>query len=237
MAALADMQPRNRGTIIQIGSALAYRGIPLQTAYRGAKHGVRGFTDSLRCELINSGSAIRVTMVQLPAVNTPQFDWGRTYMSRQPRPVPPVIQPEVVAEAVFRAANHPAREYWIGWSALKVILGNMLLPDLVDWYLARSAIEGQQTRFPVSVSRKDNLLSPVPGLHGTRGRFGSEASNTAIVLPGTVGRLAPVIVGATACFALGALVHRAASRRASGRRSPRRQQVPALQRQPCDLVG
>jgi short-subunit dehydrogenase len=146
MAALRYMRQRNRGTIIQIGSALAYRGIPLQAAYCGAKHAIRGFLDSLRAELIHAGSDINIVMMELPAVNTPQFDWARTHMRRQPRPVPPVVQPEVIAEATYRAALRPRREYWIGWSTIKVILGNILLPSWLDRYLANTAFDGQETR-------------------------------------------------------------------------------------------
>src|SRR5689334_10672484 len=121
MAALASMRPRNRGHIIQVGSALAYRGIPLQAAYCGAKHGIRGMTDSLRSELLHAGSDVKITMLELPAVNTPQFDWARTHMPRQPRPVAPIVQPEVIARAIGAAIQSAAREYWIGWSTLKVV--------------------------------------------------------------------------------------------------------------------
>ena len=162
MAALRHMRPRNRGKIIQIGSALAYRGIPLQSAYCGAKHAIRGFTNSLRTELIHQRSAIELTIMELPAVNTPQFDWARTRMARQPRPVAPVVQPEVIAQAVFDAVRHPRREYWIGWSTLKVILGNMVLPGFLDRYLAKVAFEGQETGRPVSPDREDNLLNSCP---------------------------------------------------------------------------
>ena len=131
MAALKRMRRRNRGMIIQVGSALAYRGIPLQAGYCGAKHAIRGFTDSLRAELIHAGSAIKLIIVELPAVNTPQFDWARTHMPREPRPVPPVVQPEVIADAIFRAAVRPDREYWVGWSTLKVISSARLKLDCV----------------------------------------------------------------------------------------------------------
>ncbi len=205
MAALAHMRPRNRGTIIQIGSALAYRGIPLQAAYCGAKHAIRGFTDSLRGELIHANSAINLTMMELPAVNTPQFDWARTHMAREPRPVPPVVEPEAVAEATFRAALSPRREVWIGWSTLKVILGNMILPAFLDRYLARNAYDAQETQVPVASDRRDNLMTPVHELHRTRGRFGREAADGTLVLPGRVARLAPVIAGGLLLFGLGLL--------------------------------
>ncbi|MGA7489283.1 MAG: SDR family oxidoreductase [Xanthobacteraceae bacterium] len=208
MAALRHMRPRNRGTIIQVGSALAYRGIPLQAAYCGAKHAIRGLTDSLRSELIHDGSDIKLTIVELPAVNTPQFDWARTHMPRRPRPVPPVVQPEAIARAIFRAALHPEREYWVGWSTLKVILGNMLLPGMLDRYLAGAAFKGQETRLPILPGRRDNLMTPVHDLHRTRGSFGSEARNSALVTIGPIARLAPVVAGALAFFAVGILAHR-----------------------------
>jgi NAD(P)-dependent dehydrogenase (short-subunit alcohol dehydrogenase family) len=211
MAALRHMRPRNRGTIIQIGSALAYRGIPLQSAYCASKHAIRGFTDSLRTELIHERSGIRVTVMELPAVNTPQFDWARTHMSRQPRPVAPVVQPEVIARAVFDAVQNPRREYWIGSSTLKVILGNMLLPAFLDRYLARVAFEGQETPQPVTSDRKDNLIDPVHSLHRTRGRFGSEATDRAVVVAGPVARVVPVVVGGLLLLATGMLAARAAS--------------------------
>jgi NAD(P)-dependent dehydrogenase (short-subunit alcohol dehydrogenase family) len=205
MAALRHMRPVNRGKIIQIGSALAYRGIPLQSAYCGAKYAIRGFTDSLRTELLHDRSAISVTMMQLPAVNTPQFDWARTHMPRQPRPVGRVVQPEVIAQAVFEAAQHPQREYWIGLSTLKVILGNMVLPAFLDRYLAKVAFEGQETALPVAPNRRDNLTAPVHSLHRTRGRFGDEAKRQAVVIAGPVARVAPVVMGGALLFATGML--------------------------------
>jgi NAD(P)-dependent dehydrogenase (short-subunit alcohol dehydrogenase family) len=205
LAALRDMRPRNRGTIIQIGSALAYRGIPLQSAYCGAKHAMRGFTDSLRTELLHERSRINVSVVELPAVNTPQFDWARTHMGQQPRPVPPVVQPEVIADWVFRIARNPHRELWIGWATLKAILGNMFLPDVLDRYLARKTVAAQQTRSPVSPMRRDNLNEPVHHLHRTRGSFDREASGDAVAIPGPVARLAPVAAGVLALFAVALL--------------------------------
>jgi len=205
MAALRHMRPRNRGTIIQVGSALAYRGIPLQSAYCGAKHAIRGFTDSLRSELIHSQSAIELTMVELPAVNTPQFDWARTHMPKQPRPVPPVVQPEVIAETVFRAALQPRREYWIGLSTMKAILANMVIPEFLDRYLARNTFTQQETQVPVTPARKDNLIIPVHGLHRTRGSFGDEAAETAVTLTGPLARLAPLLLAALGGFSAGIL--------------------------------
>jgi|SRR5579862_2999272 len=209
MAALRHMRPRNRGTIVQVGSALAYRGIPLQAAYCGAKFAIRGFTDSLRTELIHAKSNIALTMVELPAVNTPQFDWARTHMQRQPRPVPPVIQPETVAEIIFQAALKPQREYWIGLSTIKAILGNMAVPAFLDRYLARHVYDAQETGVPVSATREDNLMAPVAALHRTRGSFGGEASNVAFAVPGPAARQLALTTGALACLAIGVLAGRA----------------------------
>jgi short-subunit dehydrogenase len=210
MAALRHMRPHNRGTILQVGSALAYRGIPLQAAYCGAKHAIRGFTNSLRSELIHARSAIALTMVELPAVNTPQFDWARTHMPGKPRPVAPVVQPEAIAEQIFHAALRPRREYWLGMSTLEAILGNMVLPEFLDRYLARKAVAAQQTGAPVSPRREDNLMTPINGLHRTRGSFGAEAASRVVAVPGPVARLAPLLFAALAGLAAG-LVLRSAS--------------------------
>lgn len=225
MAALRHMRPRNRGKIIQIGSALAYRGIPLQSAYCGAKHAIRGFTNSLRTELIHQRSAIELTIMELPAVNTPQFDWARTRMARQPRPVAPVVQPEVIARAVFDAVRHPRREYWIGLSTLKVILGNMVLPGFLDRYLAKVAFEGQETERPVLPDREDNLEAPVHSLHRTRGRFGNEAETRAVVTNGALARVAPVLIGAVLLFT-GGMLAAALARRPRLARHPARRLKP-----------
>ena len=219
MAALRHMKPANRGQIIQIGSALAYRGIPLQSAYCGAKHAIRGFTNSLRTELIHDRSRIQLTIMELPAVNTPQFDWARTHMARQPRPVAPVVQPQVIARAVFEAVRHPQREYWIGLSTLKVILGNMLLPAFLDRYLAKVAFDGQETARPVSPERKDNLFAPVHALHRTRGCFGNESGDSSIVTRGTLDRLAPVLIGSILLSASGVLAAASTQRTRRGRDS------------------
>ena len=206
MAALRHMQPRNRGTIIQVGSALAYRGIPLQSAYCGAKHAIRGFTNSVRSELIHMRSDVALTMLELPAVNTPQFDWARIHLPRKPRPVPPVVQPEAIAHAIFRAACRPRREYWIGLSTIEVILANMVLPGWLDRYLAKAAYAGQETAVAASSERRDNLLSPVHDLHRTHGSFGREARTTAVSLPGPAVRLSVVALGALISFSLGLFV-------------------------------
>jgi len=215
MAALRHMRPHDRGHIIQIGSALAYRGIPLQSAYCGAKHAIRGFTDAVRTELLHEGSAIRLTIMELPAVNTPQFDWARTRMPRQPRPVAPVFQPEVIARAVFEAVRQPRREVWIGTSTLKVILGNMLLPAFLDRYLAKVAFKGQETAQPVGSDRADNLMTPVASLHRTRGRFGKEAGDHAVVTSGGVARIAPVLIGGCVALVAGMLAASTAQGRGS----------------------
>ena len=175
MTALRRMCARDRGTIVQVGSALAYRGIPLQSAYCGAKHAVEGFTESLRTELLNEGSNVAVTMVQLPGLNTPQFETVRTRLPRHPRPVAPVYQPEVAAKAIVWAADHPRREIKVGASTAITVAGNKVLPGLGDWYLARTAVDGQQTQDPVNGDRPDNLFAPVPGDHGAHGRFDDEA--------------------------------------------------------------
>jgi NAD(P)-dependent dehydrogenase (short-subunit alcohol dehydrogenase family) len=175
LAALRRMLPRDRGTIVQVGSALAYRGIPLQAAYCGAKHAVQGFTESLRSELLHDGSRVRVTMVQLPALNTPQFSWVRSRLPREPQPVPPIFQPEVAARAIYWAAHHDRRELSVGLPTVAAIWGNAIAPGLVDRYLARHGYEAQQTDEPVSPERRDNLWAPVPGDHGAHGRFDHRA--------------------------------------------------------------
>lgn len=180
MAALRRMRPANRGTIVQVGSALAYRAIPLQAPYCGAKHAVRGFTDSIRCELMHDGSDVHITMVQLPAVNTPQFDWCKSEMPNQPQPVPPIYQPEVIADAVYFAAHARRREVIVGWPALKAIWGNKFVPGLADWILARNGYSGQQTDQPISPDRPANLYEPVPGDHGAHGRFDDQARSFSV---------------------------------------------------------
>jgi NAD(P)-dependent dehydrogenase (short-subunit alcohol dehydrogenase family) len=195
MAALARMRPRNSGVIIQVGSSLAYRGIPLQSAYCGAKHAIRGFTDSLRSELIHEGSSIELVMVQLPAMNTPQFDWARTHMPREPRPVAPVFQPEVAARAIVRAALSPRRELWLGLSTVKVILGSMLAPAFLDRYLANHAFDGQERPTAVSRNRPDDLMKPVHSLHATHGAFGHEAATSAALVSGETARLCAGLLG------------------------------------------
>jgi NADP-dependent 3-hydroxy acid dehydrogenase YdfG len=177
LAALRRMRARDSGIVIQIGSALAYRSIPLQSAYCASKAAIRGFTDSLRSELIHDKSRVRVSMLQLPAVNTPQFDVVRTRLPRLPQPVPPIYQPEVIAKAVLYAARHAPREMVLGVSAWKAILGQKLIPGLLDHYLARVGYGGQQTSQPVSAQRRrtDNLDKPLPGDLGAHGDFDARA--------------------------------------------------------------
>jgi short-subunit dehydrogenase len=178
MAALKRMRPRNRGAIVQVGSALAYRGIPLQSAYCGSKHGIKGFTESLRTELMADKSGVHVTMVHLPGLNTTQFGFVRTKLPHTPRPVAPVYQPEIAARAIVHAAAHPRRRaYWVGGSTVMTIIGNRVAPWFADWYLARTAIKGQQTDQPADEHRKDTdyLFEPVPGDHGAHGSFDDEA--------------------------------------------------------------
>jgi NAD(P)-dependent dehydrogenase (short-subunit alcohol dehydrogenase family) len=181
-SALRRMMPRDRGTIVQVGSALAYRGIPLQSAYCGAKHAIKGFTESLRTELMHEGSNVRLTMVQMPALNTPQFNMVRTRLPRHPQPVPPIYQPEVAAEAIVAAAQHPRREMWVGRSTPFVIIGNMLAGGLADRYLARTGFDSQQTDQPVNGDRPDNLFEPLPGDHGAHGEFDEQAAKSSIEL-------------------------------------------------------
>lgn len=178
MAALKRMKPRNRGAIVQIGSALAYRSIPLQAPYCGAKSALRGFTDSLRSELIHDKSRVHLTMVQLCAFNTPQFDWGRTCMDKQPQPVPPIYQPEVAAEAVIWASQHKRRELWVGFPTVKAIIATRIIPGFLDRMLASKAYSGQHTDAPLPKDRKDNLYAPVPGDQGAHGRFDDLAKSS-----------------------------------------------------------
>ncbi|MBC5784060.1 SDR family oxidoreductase [Ramlibacter sp. USB13] len=175
LAALRRMRPRGRGTIVQVGSALAYRSIPLQAPYCGAKAALRGFTDSVRCELVHARSRVHVTMVQLSAFNTPQFEWGRTNLHRRPRPMGRIFQPEIAARAVYYAATHRRRELWVGWPAVQAILGQKLVPGLLDRMLGRTAVDGQHTDEPIPPGRRDNLWEPVPGDHGAHGRFDAQA--------------------------------------------------------------
>lgn len=185
LAALELMAPRNRGVIIQVGSALAYRAIPLQAAYCAAKFAVRGFTDSLRCELLHDHSDIRVCMVQLPAINTPQFDWARNKLSKRVQPVPPIHDPDVAARAIFSVVKRTPRELWLGAASVKAIVGTCLLPGLLDRLMARSAYAGQMTNEDDNSQRPDNLFESQESLHRTRGRFSGRSRDTALALSST----------------------------------------------------
>jgi NAD(P)-dependent dehydrogenase (short-subunit alcohol dehydrogenase family) len=177
MAALARMRPRDRGVIVQVGSALSYRAIPLQASYCGAKFAIRGFTDALRTELMHEKSGVRVTMVQLPGLNTPQFTWVRTTLRRQPQPVAPIFQPEVAADGIVHAAEHPRREVWVGGSTVLTIVGNKLAPRLADRYLARTNVKAQQSDQPLDPTRSDYLREPLDNTEdrGAHGPFGGRA--------------------------------------------------------------
>jgi short-subunit dehydrogenase len=171
LAALHRMLPRDHGTIVQVGSALAYRSIPLQSAYCASKHAIIGFTQSLRTELIHDHSHVKVTVVNMPAMNTPQFDWVLTRLPRKPQPVPPIFQPEVGARAVYWAAHHAPRELLVGWPTVEAVWGNKFIPGLLDHYLAATGYQAQQYDGPPPPDRKNNLWSPVPGPYGAHGDF------------------------------------------------------------------
>ena len=175
LAALKRMLPRDRGMIVQVGSALAYRGIPLQAAYCAAKHAVQGFCDSLRCELLHDKSGVRLTMVQLPALNTPQFGWVKSRLPRKAQPVPPIFQPEVAAEAIYFAAHNPRREFYVGFPSVKAIVANKIAPGLLDHFLASTGYESQQYDGKEDPNRPDNLWRPVRGDHGAHGAFDARA--------------------------------------------------------------
>ncbi|HEX2642928.1 MAG TPA: SDR family oxidoreductase [Thermoanaerobaculia bacterium] len=177
LAALKRMLPRDRGTIVQVGSALAYRGIPLQSAYCGAKHAIQGFCDSLRCELLHDGSRVHLTMVQMPALNTPQFGWVKSRLPRKPQPVPPIFQPEVAAQAIVWAAHHRRREVWVGLPTVIAITGNRLAPWLADRYLARTGYDSQQHDGAADPDRPHNLWRPLPGDAGAHGAFDERAKS------------------------------------------------------------
>jgi NAD(P)-dependent dehydrogenase (short-subunit alcohol dehydrogenase family) len=203
MAALRRMMPRDHGTVVQVGSALSYRAIPLQSAYCGAKFAMRGFTDSVRTELLHEGSKVWITMVQLPAVNTPQFSWCRTKLPKHPQPVPPIFQPAVPAEAVYWAAHHRRREVDVGFSAVKAIIGNKLAPRFADWYLARTGFQSQQMKDMPVGERPDNLFEPVPGMAATHGIFDARAKKRSYQLWVTTHRrlIAALLTGAAGAAA------------------------------------
>jgi NAD(P)-dependent dehydrogenase (short-subunit alcohol dehydrogenase family) len=197
LAALRHMRPRDRGVVIQVGSALAYRGIPLQAPYCGSKHALQGFLESLRCELLHDGSQVRLTMVQLPALNTPQFTWSRGKLPRRPQPVPPIFQPEVAADAIVWAAHHAQRELMVGGPTVKAILGNAVAPSFADHYLARNGFDAQQTDEPAT-PRPDNLFAPVEGTQAAHGPFDAQAKSRSVQLLLRTHLVAASAVAATA---------------------------------------
>jgi len=188
LAALKRMLPRDRGTIVQVGSALAYRSIPLQSAYCAAKHAIAGFTDSLRCELIHDKSSVRITMVQMPALNTPQFGWVKSRLKNKAQPVPPIFQPEVGAKTIWWAAHHSRREIYAGWPTVEAIVGNKVAPGWLDHYLGKTGFASQQTCEPEDPDRPDNLWQPVNGDHGAHGAFDSRAHERSWEVEASLGR-------------------------------------------------
>lgn len=185
--ALNLMRPRDHGTIVQVGSALAERSIPLQSAYCGAKHAILGFTSSLRCELLHEGSGVHVTVVQMPAVNTPQFSWVRSRLPRKPQPVPPIYQPELAARGIAYAADHPHRRmYWVGGTTAATLIANRIAPALLDRYLARTGYQAQQTDEQPPPGRPDNLWKPADGRpghdFGARGEFSDRSHDRSLQL-------------------------------------------------------
>jgi len=218
LAALRRMLPRDRGIIVQVGSALAYRGIPLQAAYCGAKHAIQGFTDSLRCELLHDGSGVRVTEVHLPALNTPQFGWVKSRLPNKPQPVPPIFQPEVAAHAIMWAADSGRAELYVGWPTVIAIVGNKLAPRVADRYLAATGYESQQTQEPVEPDRVDNLMAPVPGDQGAHGTFDRRARSHSSQLWLTTHRR--FLAGAAAALLAGTATY--LTRRGPSARTPRR---------------
>jgi len=205
LAALKRMLPRNRGVIVQVGSALAYRGIALRDAHCAAKHAIQGFCDSLRCELLHDKSNVRLTMVQLPALNTPQFGWVKSRLPRKAQPVPPIFQPEVAAEAIYFAAHHPRREFYVGAPSVAVIVGNRFAPGLLDRYLAETGYDSQQYDGSEDPDRAHNLWQPVPGDHGAHGAFDARAKDCSPQLSTSEHRALIAIVAALAISGIIAL--------------------------------
>ena len=207
-AALRRMRPRDRGVVVQVGSALAFRGIPLQSAYCGAKHAMVGFTESVLTELLHDGSAVRVAMVHMPALNTTQFNWVKNALPHHPQPVAPIYQPEVGARAVVHAALHPRRTTWVGASTVGTILGNRLVAPLLDRYLARTGVSGQQSLQDARPQIGDNLWAPVPGDHGAHGDFDRKAHAHSPELAVSLHRRA-ALVGVAALVAVSSFTARA----------------------------
>ncbi len=227
-AALKRMLPRDRGTIVQVGSALAYRGIPLQSAYCGAKHAIQGFTESVRCELLHDKSNVWITMVQMPALNTPQFDWVKSSLPHKPQPVPPIYQPEVAAEAIYFAAYHRRREIFVGMSTVLAIQGNKIMPGYGDEYLARTGYQSQQYDGPPGPDRKDNIWEPVDRDRdfGAHGDFDRRASSWSLQLWTDLHREWLMVAGAgLAGLLCGSLVSR---KKNSDGQSPRSSRIGHL---------
>ncbi|WP_254522632.1 SDR family oxidoreductase [Natrinema caseinilyticum] len=211
-AALERMRPRDEGTIVQVGSALAYRGIPLQSAYCGAKHAIQGFTESVRTELIHDDCDVQLSMVQMPAMNTPQFEWSKSRLPRKPQPVPPIYQPEVAARAITWTVDRGEDELWVGRSTLTAILGNRLIPRRLDDYLARGGYESQLTDESIDSDRENNLYEPVSGDFGVHGRFDDRARDRSYQLRASMHRRAlALLVGLAAAIAAAALGRHAVS--------------------------
>jgi NAD(P)-dependent dehydrogenase (short-subunit alcohol dehydrogenase family) len=206
LAALRRMQLRNRGVIVQVSSALSYRAIPLQSAYCAAKHAVLGFTDALRCELIHDQSAVRVTMVHLPAVNTPQFNWVKNRLPRRPAPPDPLYQPELAARAIVYAMDHPRRDVYVGPTTLKALYAQSLVPGLTDRYLASTAWEGQMADVPDDPNRPSNLYGALAGDHGAHGRFDDRARDHSLQAWVATHRTEVAMAGAVAAGLGGLLV-------------------------------
>ena len=212
LAALRRMLTRNKGVIVQVGSALAYRSIPLQAAYCASKHALAGFTEALRTELLHDGSGVRVSQVHLPAMNTPQFGWVKSRLPRKPQPVPPIFQPEVAARALYFAAHHDRRELRVGFPTWKAVVGNKLVPGILDHYLARTGYQAQQTDEPADPQRPSNLWQPVPGDHGAHGSFGARSRSRCLPLWLTSNNAALALVALAAGTAFAFTAKRLGSR-------------------------
>ena len=211
-AALRRMIPRNRGSIVQVGSALAYRSIPLQSAYCAAKHAVHGLTESIRTELRHDRSRVHITEVQLPAVNTPQFGWSRAKLPNDPQPVPPIFEPEVIADAILYAAEHRRREIWLAWPAIEAIVSDKLAPRIGNMVLAKNGFSGQQTDEPMRADRPDDIYEPVAGDHGAHGTFDARATSYSVAWWLSKHR-AQLLAGALATVAAGTLAFGSMTRR------------------------
>ena len=210
MSALKRMRVRNRGTIVNVGSALAYRSVPLQSIYCGAKAAIRGFTDSLRSEIIHDKLDVQLTMVDLPAVNTPQFDWALNKMGRKAKPVAPIFEPEVPARAIFFAATHKRRDIWVGWPTVKAILANRIAPGLIDRYLATAGYSGQLADEPTAPNAPANLFEPVPGDYSAHGRFDAQSRERSWEM--FTDRHKAAVVAAVVVLAIGLAMHQVAKR-------------------------